>query len=123
MEHLLVLAWWCPLCALHAGFGPCVRNTVSSLLLFLGGGWGLIFHTATAEATFYHCPFFRPDSLLLTHCCCCCLALQPLQHLSPSRPHSSVFNVPLIVSVALQFIIHLYFLTQAVALCVPYLEE
>lgn len=48
---------------------------------------------------------------------------KPLQHLSPSRPHSSVFNVPLIVSVALQFIIHLYFLTQAVALCVPYLEE
>ena len=52
-----------------------------------------------------------------------CLSPQPLPQLSPSRPYSSVFNAPLIVSVVAQFAVHLYFLVQAVDLCIPYLPE
>jgi hypothetical protein len=48
---------------------------------------------------------------------------QPLSQLSASRPYSSVFNAPLILSVIAQFAVHLYFLLQGVALCVPYLPE
>lgn len=45
---------------------------------------------------------------------------KPLKRLAPVRPHTSVFNAPLILAVAGQFLIHLTVLATAVGLCRPF---
>ena len=106
------------------------QSTVAGLgiaTLFLLLSWSKV-RVLVFERTDAWCQVARKcvrfdGSTLLAAMNALCLSPQPLPQLSPSRPYSSVFNAPLIVSVVAQFAVHLYFLVQAVDLCIPYLPE
>ncbi len=53
---------------------------------------------------------------------CRTLPVQPLERLSSVRPYPTVFNAPLMLSVFLQFAVHIAVLAQCVELSFPYLD-